>query len=155
MCTGDIVQQNVEQYHGLSDGYDWKRTARITIVGSVLGSMQYFFYRSLDKRYPAKDMRTIAKKIVIDQTLCTPMNIFVFIYGLGLLENTPWAKMNEEFRHKFLVIFSVDCAVFVPSQYINFKFVDPKYRLVFVNMVSIMYDTFLSYIKYTVSSLLV
>lgn len=81
--------------------------ARITLVGSILGSMQYCFYRSLDKQYPARDMRTIAKKILIDQTLCTPINIAVFIYGLGLLENTSWAKMNEEFKHKFLVIFSV------------------------------------------------
>lgn len=81
--------------------------ARITVVGSILGSMQYVFYRSLDKRYPGRDMRTIVKKIFIDQTLCTPINIVVFIYGLGILENNPWAKMNEEFKHKCLVIFSV------------------------------------------------
>ncbi|KAL5234295.1 hypothetical protein ACI65C_001705 [Semiaphis heraclei] len=26
MCVGDIAQQNVERYHGLSEGYDWSRT---------------------------------------------------------------------------------------------------------------------------------
>lgn len=81
--------------------------ARIAVVGTVLGSFQHLFYSSLDKRYPARDMRTIAKKIFIDQSLCTPINIVVFLYGLGILENKTWNKMNEEFKNKFLVIFSV------------------------------------------------
>lgn len=35
MCTGDIVQQNVEQYHGLSDGYDWTRTGKPTNIITI------------------------------------------------------------------------------------------------------------------------
>ncbi|CAH1716101.1 unnamed protein product [Aphis gossypii] len=155
MCVGDVAQQNVERYHGLSEGYDWSRTARIAVIGSILGSVQHIFYRSLDNRYPARDSLTISKKLFIDQTLCTPLIIAVFIYGLGFLENKTLEKINEEFKDKCAMIFLVDCAVFVPTQYINFKFLDPKYRLLFTNMVSIMYDTFLSYIKYTVSSFLV
>jgi protein Mpv17 len=119
------------------------------VIGSILGSVQHLFYRSLDNRYPARDAFTIAKKIFIDQTVCTPLNIVVFIYGLGFLEHKTFAEINEEFKDKCAMIFLVDCAVFVPTQYINFKFLDPKYRLLFTNMVSIMYDTFLSYIKYT------
>lgn len=149
MCIGDVAQQNVERYHGLSEGYDWSRTARIAVIGSILGSVQHIFYRSLDKRYPARDPLTISKKLFIDQTLCTPLIIAVFIYGLGFLEHKTLDKINKEFKDKCAMIFLVDCAVFVPTQYINFKFLDPKYRLLFTNMVSIMYDTFLSYIKYT------
>uniref|UniRef100_A0A2S2R239 Mpv17-like protein 2 n=1 Tax=Sipha flava TaxID=143950 RepID=A0A2S2R239_9HEMI len=149
MCFGDVAQQCVERYHGLSDGHDNERTARIAVVGCILGSIQHFFYQLLDKRYPTRDNLTIFRKILIDQTVCTPINIAIFIYGLGILENKTFANMNEEFKNKSLMIFLVDCAVFVPSQYINFKFLDPKYRLLFTNIVSIMYDTFLSYIKYT------
>lgn len=76
-------------------------------MGTVLGSMQHLFYWSLDKRYPARDVYTIAKKILIDQTSCTPIGIAVFIYGLGLLEHKTWVKMNEEFKDKFFVIFLV------------------------------------------------
>lgn len=28
MCVGDAAQQNVEYYHGLSNGYDWTRTGK-------------------------------------------------------------------------------------------------------------------------------
>jgi len=28
MSVGDIAQQNVERYHGLSEGYDWSRTGK-------------------------------------------------------------------------------------------------------------------------------
>lgn len=83
--------------------------ARFAVVGGILGSMQHLFYWSLDKRYPARDMLTIAKKILIDQTVCTPINIIVFIYGLGILENKTFAQINEEFKEKSLFIFSVSC----------------------------------------------
>ncbi|XP_050429275.1 mpv17-like protein 2 [Adelges cooleyi] len=149
MCTGDAVQQNIERYRGLSDKYDWTRTARIAIVGTILGTAQHFFYHRLDKKYPGQEMKTIAKKIFFDQTLCTPINILIFIYGLGFLDNRTWTKMNEEFKDKFITIFMVDCGIFIPTQCVNFKFVGPKYRLLFTNVISIMYDTFLSYIKYT------
>ncbi|KAL4150052.1 hypothetical protein QTP88_003896 [Uroleucon formosanum] len=119
MCVGDIAQQNVERYHGLSDGYDWSRTGkylynrsetivtRIAVIGSILGSVQHVFYRSLDNRYPARDAFTIAKKIFIDQTVCTPLNIIVFIYGLGFLEHKTLAEINEEFKDKCAMIFLV------------------------------------------------
>lgn len=29
MCFGDVAQQNVERYHGLSDSYNWKRTGKL------------------------------------------------------------------------------------------------------------------------------
>lgn len=92
--------------------------ARIAVVGTMLGSIQHLFYRSLDKRYPARDMRTIAKKLLIDQSLCTPVNIVVFLYGLGILENKTWDKMNEEFKNKFLVIFSVSIYSLKPSFFV-------------------------------------
>jgi len=81
--------------------------ARITSVGIVLGSIQHMFYRALDRRYPARDLQTIVKKIFIDQSICTPINIAVFIYGLGILENKTWTTMNEELKEKFMVIFTV------------------------------------------------
>lgn len=52
-------------------------------------------------------MQIIAKKIFIDQTVCTPINIIVFIYGLGVLENKTLAKINEELKEKFIFIFAV------------------------------------------------
>lgn len=81
--------------------------ARIAVVGCVLGSMQHMFYQLLDKRYPTRDNLTIFKKIFIDQTVCTPINIAVFIYGLGILENKTFVSMNEEFKNKSLMIFLV------------------------------------------------
>ncbi|KAF0768895.1 mpv17-like protein 2 [Aphis craccivora] len=119
-------------------------SARIAVIGSILGSVQHIFYRSLDKQYPARDPLTISKKLFIDQTLCTPLIIAVFIYGLGFLENKTLDKINKEFKDKCAMIFLVDCAVFVPTQYINFKFLDPKYRLLFTNMVSIIIHTIFS-----------
>lgn len=73
--------------------------------------MQHLFYWSLDKRYPSRDIRTVVRKIIIDQSTCTPIGIAVFIYGLGILENKPWSKVHEEFLEKFLVIFSVSCII--------------------------------------------
>jgi len=89
--------------------------ARIAVIGSILGSVQHIFYRSLDNRYPARDAFTIAKKILIDQTVCSPLNIAVFIYGLGFLEHKTLTEINEEFKDKCAMIFLVSCSLTMVS----------------------------------------
>lgn len=83
------------------------RLARIAVVGSVLGSIQHLFYQSLDRRYPARDLRTIALKVAIDQIVCSPVNIAIFIYGLGVMESKTLPEINDEFKEKSAMIYLV------------------------------------------------
>lgn len=76
-------------------------------VGLMLGPPQHYFYKVLDKRFPQTDMRTITKKILLDQSFLSPTSIFIFFYGLGFLERNELSKINEEFKKKFWTVYKV------------------------------------------------
>lgn len=42
----------------------------------------------------------------------------------------------------------MDWMIWVPTQFINFYYVPVKYQVIYVNVVSMIYDVFLSYIKH-------
>lgn len=47
-------------------------------------------------------------------------------------------------------LLQMDWIVWPPTQYINFAYLSPKYRVVYINFVTMLYDVFLSYVKYEV-----
>lgn len=79
----------------------------MTAVGLVLGSVQHFFYKYIDILLPKRTLRSVAKKIFLDQTIASPFAIFIFFYGLGLLEDGNFKAAHNEMKQKFLTIYMV------------------------------------------------
>ena len=48
--------------------------------------------------------------------------------------------------------FQFDWCIWPPSQYINFRWVPQAYRVLYVNVVTVIWDIFLSYIKHYVNT---
>lgn len=42
----------------------------------------------------------------------------------------------------------MDWVIWPPTQFINFYFVPVKYQVVYVNLITVLYDIFLSYVKH-------
>ncbi|XP_069703418.1 mpv17-like protein 2 isoform X2 [Periplaneta americana] len=151
MAAGDIIQQEIER-HGShkNKSFDWKRTGRMFAVGLAQGPPQHVFYKFLDRSLPKRDFRSISKKVLLDQLIASPVCICIFFFGMGYLEGHTWDEIVSESRRKFLSIYMVDWLVWPPVQMINFYFLSPKYRVIYINIVTMLYDVFLSYIKHDV-----
>lgn len=54
----------------------------------------------------------------------------------------------EEFKAKFPTIYLFDWVIWPPSQAINFALVPAKYRVLYVNFVTVLWDVFLSHMKH-------
>lgn len=66
------------------------------------------------------------------------------------MEGKQFREITEEFRAKFIYVFAADCLIWVPMQSLNFYFVPPQQRILFISCVFVVWNTILSYFKHKV-----
>lgn len=172
MGAGDVIQQRSEhfrkhrylprgnyvmaaspdagqKFHG-STAYvhDYTRTRNMVIVGLLQGPFHHWFYMFLDRILPGRNALSVVKKTCMDQTIASPTCLGIFFIGLGLLENRTADEIREEIDTKLYDTWKVDCCFWPPTQCVNFLFVPLHYRVLYTNFMTMIYDIFLSYIKY-------
>lgn len=133
-----------------SDKYmhDYVRTKNMAIVGLLQGPFHHWFYMILDRVVPGKTVLSVIKKTCLDQSIASPTCLGIFFIGLGLLEHRTMEEICEEMKLKLYDTWKVDCCFWPPTQCINFLFVPLHYRVLYINFMTMIYDIFLSYIKY-------
>ncbi|KAI9563711.1 hypothetical protein GHT06_011175 [Daphnia sinensis] len=154
LAAGDLIQQTIE--HSKTSGgkkknkerYDWKRSGRMMAIGLTLGLPHHFWYKFLDHAIPGASLLCVGKKILLDQTIFSPFNNVSFFMGAGLLEGNTTRQAWDELKSKFLMVYKTDCSVWPPAQFINFFYVSPVYRVLYVNVLTVGWNVFLSYAKY-------
>lgn len=55
----------------------------------------------------------------------------------------------KEVKEKFVKVYMMDWAVWAPTQFINFYFLPPQVRMVYVSCITLIWDCVLSYLKHT------
>ncbi|XP_072758147.1 mpv17-like protein 2 [Anoplolepis gracilipes] len=174
MAAGDVIQQRSEYWKKYSHkyfptsvmaasledeetmtisstsayGHDYTRTRNMTVVGLIQGPFHHWFYMILDRVLPGKSAKSIVKKTLLDQSIASPTCLAIFFVGLGVLEHRKLEEVYEELKLKFFNTWKVDCCFWPPTQCINFLFVPLHYRVLYTNAMTMVYDIFLSYMKY-------
>ncbi|KPJ09731.1 Mpv17-like protein 2 [Papilio machaon] len=149
MGIGDIIQQEIEyQSKVLPRRYDWPRTARMFIVGTIMGPMHHYYYIYLDKVLPYADVKTVVKKIACDQLFASPATLLCFFYGMGTLENKTLEQSTLEVKQKFVYVYMGDCLFWPPVQFLNFYYLPTHYRVFYINLATMLFNIFLSFIKH-------
>ncbi|VDO67726.1 unnamed protein product [Haemonchus placei] len=144
--TADVMQQ-LFQGDIQGKGWDYHRTARMAAIGFVMGPMLHGFYRILDSRsFRGGRQKVVLKKLCCD-AICMPIFSCTFITVGGLLEGSSFSTAFSEYRKKMWHIFKVDVSIWPPAQLISFWFLPPSVRVIYVNIVSLMYNCIMSYIK--------
>ncbi|XP_059612219.1 mpv17-like protein 2 [Phlebotomus argentipes] len=153
MGLGDVMSQEIEYRTQLIDKrYDWKRIGQMFLVGCLGGPFHHVFYKWMDNMLPKADVLTSVKKILLDQAIFSPFCIVTFFYSAGLLETKTLRECNQELREKFLTVYLADWTIWPVAQFLNFYFLPPQYRVLYINVVTMFYNVFLCYVKHTETS---
>ncbi|EDV39916.1 uncharacterized protein Dana_GF10258 [Drosophila ananassae] len=151
MVVGDVIAQEYEYRRGLrqQDRFDTDRMYRMFVAGALQGPLHHYVYNWMDRVMPARTFKNIIKKILIDQLVMSPACILIFFYSVCYLERQTLEQTNQELIKKFPYVYLLDWMTWPAAQYLNFRYLDTKYRVTFVNVCTAVYNVLISYMKHS------
>ncbi|XP_018026775.1 mpv17-like protein 2 [Hyalella azteca] len=153
--------------------YDVVRTVNMTASGASVGMLCHYWYQFLDRALPGRSLRVIMKKLAVDQILFSPVCLCVFFGSLAVsrkciaaftdhvTENSAkvssqkdtshsissqLSNFTEDLRHKGALMYVSEWIVWPPAQLVNFYFLPTRFRVLYDNTISLIYDVFASHI---------
>lgn len=145
---GDIIEQQYEIYIGEQEKIDPKRTMHMAFSGAAVGVLCHYWYKILDRFIIGKTVDMVAKKLLLDQFIFSPIMIITFFGSVAMFEENPYENFKEEVRDKFITLYRAEWMVWPPAQIINFYFLPTKYRVLYDNTISLGYDVYTSQVKH-------
>jgi protein Mpv17 len=144
--VGDLLAQNfVESEPGKP--YDLMRTVRMGSFGFLIhGTTGHYFYGFLDGKFPGTKPMTVATKVAIDQTVWNPIFGLMFFGYLNLVEGKSLKDYQNKIEQDLKTAVIGSWAVWVPAHTVNFAFIPPSQRLLYINTIQIGYNIFLSFL---------
>jgi len=150
LFLGDVIQQNIELHNGvhITGTYDWPRSGRMLLLGLFHGAPRHFFYQRLETLIPGRSMGAAAKKVFMDEALLSVFIDSSFLLGMGLLEGRGLLASWDSTRDKFPQVYLWDWLLWPPVQLLNFTLVPLQFRVLFVNLMNLVWNTVLSYAQH-------
>lgn len=99
-------------------------------VGCSMGPFLHFWYLWLDRLLPASGLRSlpsVMKKVLVDQTVASPVLGVWYFLGLGTLEGQTLEESCQELRAKFWDFYKVGVGMWALATWLHPQAVGPTH----------------------------
>lgn len=143
-ATGDTIAQQLVEKKG--SNHDLRRTLRLALYGGCVFSplASLWFSKGLERVQFASKPANIITKVALDQTIASPTFVALFFSVSTLMAGGSVDDAKNKVRDNWWSTLKTGWSVWIPVQAINMALVPVSQRLLFVNVVSIFWNTFLS-----------
>ncbi|KAK4939873.1 Protein required for ethanol metabolism [Elasticomyces elasticus] len=143
--AGDVLAQQAVEKKGFRN-HDVTRTGRMVLYGGcVFGPAATKWYGFLQKRINLSSHNaTIAARVAADQTVFATCNLAFFLSSMAVMEGS---DPKEKLEKSYWSGLKANWAIWPAVQAVNFKLVPLEHRVLVVNVVSLGWNCFLSYLN--------
>mmetsp|Transcript_31236 Transcript_31236/g.36443 ORF Transcript_31236/g.36443 Transcript_31236/m.36443 type:complete len:183 (-) Transcript_31236:233-781(-) len=142
--AGDVLAQKFVEP---DSAYDPIRTLKLASFGFfVHGTTGHYFYGFLDSKLPGTKPVTVATKVAIDQVVWNPIFGCAFFGYNNIVNGGSMDDYKKKVSQDLKTAVMGSWAVWVPAHTINFAFIPPAQRLLYINTIQIGYNVFLSFL---------
>lgn len=144
-ATGDAMAQQAVERVGV-DKHDYARTGRMALYGgAVFGPAATTWFKFLQEKIKFQSANlTIAARVLTDQSVFASTNMFVFLSSMAIMEGS---SPKEKLESTYTTALAKNWMVWPAVQAVNFKFVPLEHRVLVVNVVSLGWNCYLSYLN--------
>ncbi|KAK1815005.1 Protein required for ethanol metabolism [Friedmanniomyces endolithicus] len=145
-ATGDTMAQQLVERRG-ARAHDLTRTARMAAYGGfVFGPAATLWYGVLQRsiQIPSRPNVEILARVAADQCVFASTNLFVFLSTMAVLEG---GDPRKKLQSTYVEALKKNWMVWPVVQFTNFKFVPLEHRVLVVNVVSLGWNCYLSYLN--------
>merc|ERR1712227_324063 len=97
-------------------------------------------------KMPGTKPVTVASKVLIDQVFWNPIFGIMFFSYLGAAEGKSPDQIVDKIKADLQTAVMGSWAVWMPAHTVNFAFIPPSQRLLYINTIQIFYNIFLSFL---------
>ncbi|KAH9395866.1 hypothetical protein TYRP_020278 [Tyrophagus putrescentiae] len=119
------------------------------LAGAVLGYLGSFWYPLLERLAPGTGPRAIVRKLAIESALGLALGGAVFLL-VGAIQGREWEANVANVRANFPYLVATEAFLYLPAQWINFRYVPMAFRMLYVECVQLAYDCVFIYLLYKV-----
>ncbi|KAJ4297004.1 Protein required for ethanol metabolism [Collariella sp. IMI 366227] len=144
-AVGDITAQQLVEKKG-AEKHDLARTGRMALYGgTIFGPAAATWFKVLQRHVNLRSANaTILARVACDQGLFAPTFIGVFLSSMAVLEGT---SPKEKLERNYTNALTANWMIWPFVQMVNFKLVPLQHRLLFVNVISIGWNCYLSFLN--------
>ncbi|KKY25931.1 putative mpv17 pmp22 family protein [Diplodia seriata] len=143
-ATGDTMAQQIVERKGVKN-HEWDRTARMAAYGgAIFGPAATTWFKALQRIQLKSTNGTILARVAADQLLFAPTNMCLFLSTMAVLEG---GKPKDKLESTYWPALSKNWMVWPFVQVANFKFVPLEHRVLLVNVISLGWNCYLSFLN--------
>jgi protein Mpv17 len=140
---GDIINQSLHKNH---HQHNWSQTIQFGAIGFLLhGPYFRYGFTLLEKYFPGKSIKPVLLKSIAGQLLVFPPYVLLYLSITSYLNQL---DPIETIKVQFPKIFVNAVLVWPIANMITFRFVPIQHRLLFVNLVGVGWNSYLSFETY-------
>lgn len=137
-----------ERYIAKKDEPPIEKMVRYCIFATFYVAPTYYSWMRIAKYFwPKPTLNHTLKKSLVEQVSYTPFGMVSFYIGMNLLEGKSIQDGLNEIDEKFWATYRVGAVVWPCAQIVNYTLIAEKNRISFTSVCSLMWSTFLAYMK--------